>query len=142
MQFPDFDSVMQLYMTSKRGQKSEAVVHHGRQLSATTGHGGGQGCGGAGRGGRGRGDPDAQQKGLVSQADIDKVTTIENKHYPKEVYAKFSAAEKAKHWQLRNPEKERGNWFCRWQEDWNQCDQHFRICFCHFLRRIGYFCAF
>ena len=29
-------------------------------------------------------------------------------HYPEEVYAKFSAAEKAKHWQLRNPEKERG----------------------------------
>ena len=60
--------------------------------------------GGAGRGGRGRGDPNARQRGLVSQADID----VENKHYPKEVYAKFSAAEKAKHWQLRNPGKERG----------------------------------
>ena len=46
--------------------------------------------------------------GLVSQADIDKVISVENKHYPKEVYAKFSAAEKAKHWQLRNPGKERG----------------------------------
>jgi hypothetical protein len=46
---------------------------------------------------------------LVSQADIDKVTNIENKHYPEEVYAKFTAAEKAKHWQLRNPGKERGS---------------------------------
>jgi hypothetical protein len=46
--------------------------------------------------------------GLVSQADIDKVTTVENKHYPEEAYAKFSAAVKAKHWQLRNPGKERG----------------------------------
>ena len=70
--------------------------------------GGGRGCGGAGRGGRGQGDPDAQQRGLVSQADIDRVTTVENKHYPGKVYAKFSAAEKAKHWQLRNPGKERG----------------------------------
>jgi hypothetical protein len=107
--FPDFDSVMQLYMTSKRSQKSEAAPP-GRQLSAVTGgRGGGRGGGGAGRGGRGRGDPDARRKGLVSQADIDKVTNIENKHYPEEVYAKFTAAEKAKHWQLRNPGKERGS---------------------------------
>jgi hypothetical protein len=108
--FPDFDSVMQLYVTSKRSQKSEATPP-GRQLSAVTGGrgGGGRGRGGgAGNSGRGRGDPDAQQKGLVSQADIDKVTTVENKHYPEEVYAKLSAAEKAKHWQLRNPGKERG----------------------------------
>ena len=108
-QFPDFDSVMQLYVTSKRGQKSENAVSPGQQLSAITGHGGGRGRGGAGRGGvRGWGDPDVRQRGLVSQADIDRVTTVENKHYPKEVYAKFSAAEKAKHWQLRNPGKERG----------------------------------
>jgi hypothetical protein len=48
------------------------------------------------------------ERGLISQADIDKVTTVENKHYPNEVYAKFSQAEKAKHWQLRNPGRERG----------------------------------
>ncbi len=58
-QFPDFDSVMQLYVTSKRSQKSEATPP-GRQLSAITGRGGGgRGRDGAGRGGRGRGDPDA-----------------------------------------------------------------------------------
>ena len=45
---------------------------------------------------------------LVSQADIDKVTTVKNKHYPEAEYAKFTPAEKAKHWQLRNPGKERG----------------------------------
>jgi hypothetical protein len=106
-QFPDFDIVMHLYVTSKRSQKPEATPP-GRQLSAVTGRGGGgQGRGGAGRGDRGRGDPNARQRGLVSQADIDKVTTVENKHYPEEVYTKFSAAEKAKHWQLRNPGKER-----------------------------------
>ena len=72
------------------------------------GHGGSRGGGEAGRAGRGRGDPDARCKGLVSQADIDKVTSVKKKHYPEEVYAKFTAAEKAKHWQLRNPGKERG----------------------------------
>ena len=96
-------------MTSKRSQKLSDTGSPGQQLSAITGRGGGgRGRGGAGRGGRGRGDPNARQKGLVSQADIDRVTTVENNHYPKEVYAKFSAAEKAKHWQLRNPGKERG----------------------------------
>ncbi len=91
---------MQLYVTSKRSQKSEATPP-GRQLSAVTGRGGGcRGRGGASRGGCGRDDPDARQKGLVPQADIDKVTTVENKQ--------FSVAENAKHWQLRNPGKERG----------------------------------
>jgi hypothetical protein len=66
------------------------------------------GCGGAGRGGHSRGDPGAQQRGIVSQTDINKVTTVKNKHYPDEVYAKVSQAEKAKHWQLRNPGRERG----------------------------------
>ena len=53
------DSVMQLYVTSKRGQKSETAAHQGRQLSAVTGRGGGRGRGWAGRSGRGWGDPDA-----------------------------------------------------------------------------------
>jgi len=99
-----------MYVTSKQSQKSESGVSPGRQISILTGgRGGGRGDGGAGRGGRSRGDPDARRKGLVSQADIDKVTTVENKHYPEEVYAN-TAAEKAKHWQLRlrNPGKERG----------------------------------
>ncbi len=107
-QFPDFDSVMQLYVTSKHGQKSETTVLQGQHLSAITGRGGGQGRGRDGRGGCGRGDPEARQKGLVSQADIDKVNTVKNKHYPDKVYAKFSAAKKVKYWQLRNPGMERG----------------------------------
>ena len=93
---------MHLYVTSKRSQKSKATPP-GRQLSAVMGGRGDEG--GAGCRDRDRGDPDAPQRGLVSQADIDGVPTVENKHYPEEVYAKFSAADKAKHWQLRNPGK-------------------------------------
>jgi hypothetical protein len=108
--FQDFESVMNMYVTSKRSQKSDPGFSQGRQLSAVTGGGrsGGRGGGGAGRGGRGRGDPDARRKGLVSQAEMDKATHIENKHYPDEVYAKFTPAEKARHWQLRHPGQERG----------------------------------
>jgi len=96
--FQDFDSVMHMHVTAKRSQKSESGVSQGHQISAVTGgHGGGPGGGGAGRGGCGRGDPNARRKGLVSQADIDKVTSVENKHYHEEVYAKFTAAKKAKH---------------------------------------------
>ena len=47
MQFSNFDSVMQLYMTSKRSQKSSDTGPPGRQLSAITRRGGG------GRGGGG-----------------------------------------------------------------------------------------
>jgi hypothetical protein len=59
-QFPDFDSVMQLYVTSKRSQKSSDTGPPGRQLSAITGPGGGgRGGGGRGRGGRGWGEEGA-----------------------------------------------------------------------------------
>ena len=92
--------MMNMYVTSKRSQRSDPGVSQGCQLSAVTGgRGGSRGGGGTGRGGRGRGDLDARRKGLVSQADIDKmVTTVENKHHPEEVYAKFTPAEKANHW--------------------------------------------
>jgi hypothetical protein len=94
--FPDFDSVMQLYVTSKRGQKSSDTAPQGRNLSAMSGRGGTyQGRGGADRGGHGRGDPGARQRGLISQADIDRVTDIEKKHYPNKM-------------QLMNLGKERG----------------------------------
>jgi hypothetical protein len=58
--FPDFDSIMQLYVTSKREQKSAGTSQQGRNLSAISGRGGAcQGRGGTGRGGPGRGDPGA-----------------------------------------------------------------------------------
>jgi hypothetical protein len=42
---------------------------------------------------------------LVPQDEINKVTTVENKHYPASVYNKFTPAKKAKHFQLSNPRK-------------------------------------
>ncbi len=68
-------------------QKSVDTFQQGRNLSTISGQGGAhQGRGGTGHGGRGWGDPGgARQRGLVSQADINKVTTVENKHYPNKV---------------------------------------------------------
>ncbi len=100
-EFQDFDSVMQFYMTFKRSQKSTTPTT--RVSAVTTRPVGGRGGGGCGRGG-GRGDPEARKRGLPSQAEIDKCTHIEKKRYPKEEYLKFTPAEKAKHWQLFNPD--------------------------------------
>ncbi len=41
--------------------------------------------------------------GLVPQDEIDKVTGLEAKIYPSKIYATFTPAMKAKHWQLKNP---------------------------------------
>ena len=108
--FQDFDSVMQLYVNFKRAQKSETSFQGCNVSALKQGCGGcGQGCRGASRGcgGGGCGGPNSRAQGLISQDQegIDKVTNIENKHYPKAVYDKFSPAQKAKHWQLRNPNK-------------------------------------
>ena len=40
---------------------------------------------------------------IVPQEEVDKVTGIENKIYPPDIYATFTPAQKAKHWQLRYP---------------------------------------
>ena len=138
--FQDFESMMNMYVTSKQSQKPDPGVSQGHQLSAVTGgRGGGQGGGGTGRGGRGRGDPDAQRKWLVSQAKIDKVTHIENKHYPDDVYAKFFPAKKAKHWQLRNLGKECGTGPTSGRK--SGVSPCLRLRYCHLLRRVGNFCA-
>jgi hypothetical protein len=63
--------------------------------------GGGRGRGGTGRG-RGRGG-NPRSFGIVPQEEIHKVTGIENKIYPPEIYATFTPAQKAKHWQLKKP---------------------------------------
>jgi hypothetical protein len=100
--FPDFISVMNLYSNFKRTQKND-IVPQGRIISALN-----QGCGGGGRGrggtghGRGRGG-NSHSSGIVPQEEDNKVTGIKAKIYPPEIYNTFTPAQKAKHWQLRNP---------------------------------------
>ena len=69
--------------------------------------GGGRGCGGSGRGRKRGGNLHAS--GIVPQEDVDKVTGIEAKHYPTDVYMTFTPAQKAKHWQLMHPGKTPGS---------------------------------
>jgi hypothetical protein len=54
--------------------------------------------------GEGRqGGPNAHAGGLVPQEEINKVTTIVNKHCPTSMYNQFTMSKKAKLWQLKNP---------------------------------------
>ena len=60
--------------------------------------------------GRGAGQQtgDLRKKGLVPQSEIDKQTHISNKDYSSDEYKRLTPAEKAKLWQLRNPNKTPG----------------------------------
>jgi hypothetical protein len=105
--FTDFNSAMNLYSNFKCAQKND-IVPQGRTILALN-----QGRGGGGQGrdrfgrGRGRGG-NSRASGLVSQEEINKVTGIEAKHYPTDVYNGFTPAQKAKHWQLMNSGKTPG----------------------------------
>ncbi len=100
--FPDFNSVMNLYSNFKRSQKND-IAPQGRTISALNQGrgGGGRGHGGSGHG-RGRGG-NLRSSGIVPQEEINKLTGIEAKHYPTEIYLTFTPAQKAKHWQLMHP---------------------------------------
>ena len=106
--FQEFNSVMNLYTNFKRTQKNGIVPQGCTILALNQGRGGGgQGRGGSGRG-RGRGG-NSRASGLVPQEKIDKVTNVEAKRYPPEIYNSFTPAQKAKHWQLMNPGKTPGS---------------------------------
>jgi hypothetical protein len=100
--FPDFISVMNLYSNFKRSQKND-IAPQGRTISILNQGrgGGGRGCGRSGRG-RGRGG-NSRSSGIVPQEEVNKVTDIEAKRYPDEIYLTFTPAQKAKHWQLMHP---------------------------------------
>jgi hypothetical protein len=46
--------------------------------------------------------PDARILGLVPQEEVNKVTNVKAKWYPLSEYSKFTPAEKAMHFQLKN----------------------------------------
>jgi hypothetical protein len=106
--FQDFNYVMNLYANFKCTQKND-IAPQGRTISALNQGrgGGGQGHGGSGHG-RGPGG-NSRSSGLVPQEEIDKVTNVEAKMYSPEIYNNFTPAQKAKHWQLRNPGKTPGS---------------------------------
>ena len=73
-----------------------------------------QGCGGGGqgRGGSGRGcgsGGNLRASGLVPHKEIDKVTDVEAKCYPTDIYNSFTPAQKAKPRKLMNPSKTPGS---------------------------------
>ena len=106
--FPNFNSVINLYSNFKRSQKNDTVPQ-GHTISALTQRrgGGGRGHGGFGCG-RGRGG-NLRSSGLVPQEEVNKVTNVEAKHYPPDIYNNFTPVQKAKHWQLMNPGKTPGS---------------------------------
>ncbi len=94
--FEVFDSVMRAYVNFKHAQKPEAPAQQVRNVSALQGRGGGrQGRGGRGQGGRG--GSGGRPNGGIPQEEIDKVTTVEARYYSADEYAKFTPAEKQKH---------------------------------------------
>ena len=111
--FQDFDTIKDQYLTFKRTQQClEQTIMRSPSRSISE-----VGRSGAGRGGRGRGDgilkgrgsgtrDERRQKGLPNQADVDRCTHIVDRKYSAEEFAKFTAAEKQRLYQLR--QKNRG----------------------------------
>ena len=95
--FQEFNSVMNLYTNFKRTQKNGIVFQGSTILALNQGRGGGgRGRGGSGRG-RGHGG-NSRSSGIVPQEEVNKVTGIEAKHYPTDIYMTFTPARKAKQW--------------------------------------------
>ncbi len=105
--YSKFDSVKDTYVDFKRTM-SPTLDPRTRQVAAvSTGRdGGGRSC----QTGRGAGQRtgDSRKKGLVAQSEIDKQTHITVRDYSPDEYKQLTPAEKAKLWQLCNPNKTPG----------------------------------
>jgi hypothetical protein len=101
--FTTFDQVKDHYTSFKR--TASAFDNPGTTQRGISSFGrGGPGRGGGDNGRRGRGG-DTPRK-LPTQEEIDACTHIKAKRYEPNEYKQFSAAEKAKHWQLMYPHKQ------------------------------------
>ena len=90
--YPTFESVKEAYINYMRTSPRPEIVrttNESRTISETK------------TGRLNRGGPKTTGNLKPSQAEIDACTHIQAKKYTKEEYAKFSAAEKAKHYQLK-----------------------------------------
>jgi hypothetical protein len=104
--YSKFDSVKDAYVDFKRTM-TPTIAPLTRQVASI-----GAGRGGGGRtrqNGRGTGQRTGdRKKGLVAQSEIDKQTHITDRDYSPDDYKRLTPAEKAKLWQLRNPNKTPG----------------------------------
>jgi hypothetical protein len=105
--FTQFDAVKDAYVEFKRTMTPTSDPRTRQVATVGTGRGGGGRSRQTGRGG-GQKTGDPRKKGLVPQGKIDKQTHITNREYSKEEYNRLTLAEKAKLWQLWNPNKTPG----------------------------------
>ena len=87
----DFDACVNLFSDFLRNEEATHVTSNRNISTVTTG--GGKGGNG------GRGGDDTRKP---TRAQIDACTHIQDKYYSKKEYAKFTAAEKARHYELRS----------------------------------------
>ena len=115
-EYPTFDSVKEKYLNFYRSfaprinRDVSATGTDRRRLSETTTGRGGAGRGGGGRGrGRGGGGEKPEKGPKPTQEEIDACTWIQNKKYPEDQYLKFTRAEAAKLYQLRESGSKKHN---------------------------------
>jgi hypothetical protein len=104
--YSKFDSVKDAYVDFKRTMTPTIAPLTRQVASVGAGRGGGGRTRQTGRGaGQRTGD---RKKGLVAQSEIDKQTHITDRDYAPDDYKRLTPAEKARLWQLRNPNKTPG----------------------------------
>ena len=104
--YSKFDSVKDAYVDFKRTMTPTIAPLTRQVASVGAGRGGGGRTRQTGRGaGQRTGD---RKKGLVAQSEIDKQTHITDRDYSPDDYKRLTPAEKARLWQLRNPNKTPG----------------------------------
>ena len=99
--FTTFNQVKDHYTTFKRN--TSAYNNPGTTCRGILSFGRGGPGRGRGNGGRGGGNDQSHDARKPTQEEIDACTHIKAKRYNTKEYCTFSAAEKAKHWQLMNP---------------------------------------
>jgi len=105
--FTQFDSVKDTYVDFMRTLTPTSDPRTHQVATVGTGQGGGGRSCQTGRGG-GQKTGDSRKKGLVPQSKINKQTHITNRDYSADKYKRLNPAEKAKLWQLRNPNRTPG----------------------------------
>jgi hypothetical protein len=111
-----FDKVKDVCLTHSRNiaTPSDAAAARDRHgVSSVSGCGCGRGRGSRTDNTRGRGTGRSRFDGLPSQIEVDRCTHIEGRYYPPKEYNKFTATEKAKHFQLTHKDVTPGTGPCR-----------------------------